>query len=318
MNISGWEFDFESLPRWDNRETMLDCKDYLYESPDATYACLLYSVTEVGMLNYRGFCAILQGKNAPELLLHIPYVNFEPYAKFSKDGKLLFLKALYRYGKRFILVLNLEKSKYAVVHFCAPVWYELEESDGGMFRITFDKEQTKDDRRIQRIKNTLIDTEQLNWRKWKPLAEGGELHLQRRGGWRDRFKSPDKIWEETIDLAISEQISVQEFVDLNQKKTLYYFVPFTQNENGKWFSNAMKNDQYPGDFQPAFTTLEACRSYLELKRMQHVIIKGDLKGLMKSMDSHPLTRDWGVVIDPYGDFIGIPPGIRITPKSLRY
>lgn len=106
MNIAGWEYGFESLPRWENREVMKDCKDYLTESGDASRACLIYSVTEVGMMNYLGFCAIFQNKENPELLLHIPYVNFEPYAKFSKDGKLLFLKALYRYGKRFILVID--------------------------------------------------------------------------------------------------------------------------------------------------------------------------------------------------------------------
>ena len=318
MNISGWEYDFESLPRWENRAVMFDCQDYLFESPDASRACLIYSVSEVGMMNHIGFCAIFQNKAAPELLLHIPYVNFMPQAKFSKDGNLLFLRASYRYGKRFILVLDLRAQKYAIVHFCAPVWYELVETESGLFQITFDTERNKDDRRIKHIKNTLIDPEALQWRKWKPLAEGGDLRLRQRGGWRDRFKSPEQIWEETLDLAISQQIGNQEFVDLNRKKTLYYFVPFTQKENGKWSSNAMKNDQIPGDFQPAFTTPEACQSYLEQNGMQHVIIKGTLQKMMKSMDSNPFTHHWGVVIDPYGDFVAIPGYIRVTPKSLRY
>ena len=318
MNLSGWEFDYTSLPHWDNHEKFAYCEDHVYESPDAKHACVLYSVIEARMMDYMGFCAILQNKDAPELLLNIPYVNFGQYAKFSKDSKLVFLKAIYRYGKRFILVLNLQKRAYAVVHFCAPVWYEIQESDDGTFHITFDPKQAKEDQRIQRIKNTLIDPSNLKWRKWKPLAEGGELHLQKRGGWRDRFKSPDEIWNETLDLVMSEQILVQEFVDLNQKKTLYSFVPFTQREDGKWFSNAMKNDQFSGDYFPVFTTLEACRDYLNLNGMQHVIIKGDLKSVMEALDAHPYTRDWGVVIDPYGDYVGIPPGVRITPKSLRY
>ncbi len=241
MNIAGWEYDFESLPRWENREVMKDCKDYLTESGDESRACLIYSVTEVSMMYYLGFCAIFQNKENPELLLHIPYVNFEPYAKFSKDGKLLFLKALYRYGKRFVLVIDLDAKKFAIFHFCAPFWYDLTEIEGGRFQIVFDMERDGDDRRIRYIKNTLIDPEQLIWRKWKPLAEGGDLHLRQRGGWRDRFKSPDQVWAETIDLAISQQIGIQEFVDLNYRKTLYYFVPFTQRENGKWYSRRESN-----------------------------------------------------------------------------
>ena len=113
--------------------------------------------------------------------------------------------------------------------------------DNLRFQIVFDMERDGDDRRIRYIKNTLIDPEQLIWRKWKPLAEGGDLHLRQRGGWRDRFKSPDQVWAETIDLAISQQIGIQEFVDLNYRKTLYYFVPFTQRENGKWYSRREPN-----------------------------------------------------------------------------
>lgn len=318
MNLSGWEFDFAGLPNWDNRETFLDCKDYLIESPDAAYACLLYSVTEASMMNYIGFCAVLENKNAPSLLINIRYVNFEPYAKFSRDGRILFLKAHYRYGKRFILILNVEKKTYAVAHFCAPVWYEIQESDAATFEIVFDPKQAREDRRIARIKNTVIDLHTLKWRKWRPLAEGGELHLQTGGRWRDRFKSPDQIWAETLDLVISQQIAVQEFVDLNRKKTLYHFVPFTQREDGKWCSNAMKNDQCPGEYLPVFTTLEACAEYLKMNGMQHVIFKSDLKGVMAKLDATPYTHNWGVVIDPWGDYIGIPPGVRITPKSLRY
>ena len=84
------------------------------------------------------------------------------------------------------------------------------------------------------------------------------------------------------------------------------------------YSNAMKNEQFPGDYQTAFTTLEACQSYLELNGMQHVIIKGTLKDMMQSIDSNPYTHYWGVVIDPYSDYVVIPPRIRITPRSLRY
>ncbi len=316
MNFSGWEFDATILPYWENHNKF-PCEDLLFEAPNAEYACLIYSVTEVSMLNYWGFGSILENKDAPRVLLNIKYVNFEPYVHFSKDGNLVFLKANYRYGKRFILVLNLRKKAFSIVHFCTPFCYDIVEKSDGLFEIVFD-EKTLSDPRSTQIKDTLINTQELRWRKWTVLEEGGDLNLQNRS-LKNLFKSADKIWEETIEKIDLGQMSTQEFIDQNRNKVLYYCSPFDTKENGKTTLSPMKNSTIEGDFFPAFTSLEACNDYLLISgRGPHVIIKGNLKDVMKILDSNYLLRDWGVIIDPYNDFVGIPPGMRITPKSLRY
>ena len=317
MNISGWNFDFTTLPYWNNRDSVY-CEDHLFESPNSEYACLIYSVTEVRMLSYYGFCAVFDNKENPSLILNIKYVNFEPYAYFSKDGELLFLKATYRYGKQFILVLNLKKKVFSVVHFCAPLYYDILQKNDGVFEIVFDEKTMQSDSRAKQISDTCIKLKDMRWRSWKILEDGGNLNLQNRNFW-NLFKSANKIWEESLKKFSLGQMSSQEFIDQNRNKILYYCLPFDTKENGKSVFSPMKNSTLEGDFFPAFTTIEFCKDYLEKSgRGPHVIIKGKLKDIMKSLDSHYLLRHWGVVIDPYNDFVGIPPGMRITPKSLRY
>jgi hypothetical protein len=61
--------------------------------------------------------------------------------------------------------------------------------------------------------------------------------------------------------------------------------------------------------------------YLECRGEGHLatqIRRTSLQKVMKLLDANPLTRDYGVVVDPHDAFVTIPPGIRVTPKSLRY
>lgn len=320
MNLQGWNINSESLPYWNNRETMLDCRDYLYESPTGDAACLIYSVTEVGMLKYWGFCAIYKNQQAPEMALCVRYVNFAPYARFSKDGNLVFLKATYRAGVRFILVLDLKKEVYATLKFApSNMEYDIREGDDGAFYTVFDKRTLQDDVCLAKLfHGTKIDPAHLRWRKWTALADGGDLHLQERG-LRHFFRSKESIWKESMAKMRLDAISGQEFVDVNRDKILYFFLPFKTDERGHTYARPLANTAFEGRYLPAFSTREACVDYLECRGEKYVIYKARLKKLMQVMDEHYPMREWGIAIDPHHEeSIAIPNTVRVTPKSLRY
>ena len=67
MKTTDWEYDFASLPRWDNRERIPYVYDEYYALPQSDTLCCLYSICEASMLNYLGFLAILKNKENPEL-----------------------------------------------------------------------------------------------------------------------------------------------------------------------------------------------------------------------------------------------------------
>ena len=101
INIQGWVLRPEVLPYWDNHNAFPNCEDHLYESPDGGAAVLIYSVIEVGMMNYPGFGAVFCNKTELALLLAIRSVNFAPFAQYSRDGSLVFLKQATAEGSIF-------------------------------------------------------------------------------------------------------------------------------------------------------------------------------------------------------------------------
>ena len=321
MNIQGWELHPETLPHWDNRDIFPSCEDHLFESPDGDTATLIYSVIEARMLDYRGFCAVYRDKQSPKLLLSIRYVNFVPFAHYSKDGNVIFLKASYRGGKRFLLVLDLKKEAYAVIHFSPPcLGYGIREGDNRVFTVCFTDDQLRADERLAELDGTKIDSRELKWRKWTALAEGEDLNLQGRG-LKCLFESKEKIWRESLKQVRLGCISAQEFVDVNRNKVLYWCSPFRMDAYGHVRIFALENPDMDGRYLPVFSSREACIDYLECRgegKLSQGIRRSRLKDVMKFLDSGPTTRDCGVVVDPHEAFVAIPPGVRVTPNSLRY
>lgn len=109
----------------------------------------------------------------------------------------------------------------------------------------------------------------------------------------------------------NNEISVQEFVNTNKNKVLYHTTPFFENSSGQHPNMLHSNDSDIVYF-PVFTEASALKKHmLMLGCMEHVIIKSDLKSVLDSLDSHPLTQEWGLVIDPHTSApIGLPPKIR--------
>ncbi len=320
--INGWTLDVETLPHW-NLETNLphggtEAPLFLLESSHDDVACLLYATMETRMSAYVGALAVFQNKQAPELLLSIRYVYFEQYAYFSDDGKFLFLKAIYRYGKRFVLLLNLRKKAYAILHFSPPDHdYQIRPLGNEVFEIFYDTALTMRDEKLQKFNHIKVDCRQLRWKSWNALSKGDDLNLQRRG-LDYAFKSKEKIWTESLELLRLDAISAQEFVDLNRDKTVYYFSPFKTDRYGHTKIFVLETPAIVGQFMPVFSSFDACKDYLECRGEKQVIYKKRLKDVMKYLDSGYPMRDFGVVIDPHLAFVAIPATVRVTPKSLRY
>lgn len=123
-------------------------------------------------------------------------------------------------------------------------------------------------------------------------------------------KESDK-WTTTYMQLQNKEISIRQFVNINADKTLYYSTPAGEDESGNprlWILST------PGDelkYYPAFSDITACKSFFpSIGRSQFIIIEGDLRNVLNSMDD-PLLKEFGVVVDPHSSFpIAIPPGIR--------
>lgn len=132
------------------------------------------------------------------------------------------------------------------------------------------------------------------------------------------FLSRVNKWEASIKKLRNNEMTLQEFVNANEGKVLYYTVPFFENEKGP-FANALNAPGSDVMFFPAFSNPADLESHVAaIGGKEHLVIKGDLKGVLDLLDSHLLIRDWGVVIDPNSqDSVGIPPHVRVQPKCLR-
>lgn len=128
-----------------------------------------------------------------------------------------------------------------------------------------------------------------------------------------------KKWNDSVKKLQNNEITVQQFVDLNDKMVLYYSTPLGTDKDGKNCVYAMKNHINEFTYFPAFSTKDACKSHFDsANRDGYLIIKGDLRGALHSLDSHPMFSEWGLVINPTGQiYIGIPPHIRVRPKCLQ-
>ncbi len=320
MDLKGWEYDCDSLPFWKDRR-----ESHLFELPNADLACLRYYTVDTFARTTRDFCAILSQKRKPVLLLHILEIEISPEACLSRDLRYLILRARYRREKSFLLLLDLAEKKFAVEH-VVPIHreYSIEEREDGIFDLLIcgqdptTLESTAENAWLQGSMRRTFSLKAKRWRDWSALSEGRELNLQQRSLF-SVFKSRERIWRESVELVRFGMISAQEFVDRNQSKHLYFTSPFVVEKNGKVKAVSIQNEVFAGHYLPAFTTKEACIAYYRAQNWESVALcRATLKRLMRTMDAHYVTHEWGIVINPNGSSLVIPPGVRVTPKSLRY
>ena len=100
-------------------------------------------------------------------------------------------------------------------------------------------------------------------------------------------------WDVAVRKLKNGEISIQDFVNANQNKTLYYSTPFFENENGQ-HPNVLQTNGSDIMFFPAFSSISNLKAHMTaIGCTEHLIVKGDLKGVLDSLDSHPLIQVWG-------------------------
>ena len=125
-------------------------------------------------------------------------------------------------------------------------------------------------------------------------------------------KKNNNIWNVSVHKLINNQLSVEEFANINAKKTVFYSTPFGEDKNGKPQLWVLKSERSNTVCYPVFLSKETCRDFLSaMGRAAFTIIEGDLKGALESLDAHPMLKEFGLVIEPNSNSpIEIGPEIR--------
>lgn len=180
MRTTDWNFNFESLPRWDNRKECYVYDEYHY-LPESDTLCCIYSIMEASMCNYIGFLAVLKNKSNPKLILNIAKgYNFCDNFSASKDGRLLFLQPTVYYKElngslRPILIIDVIDNKFSFVSTdnVNPL-YKIIEVDKSSFKIEAYESQ-KNDERLSALCKKTIRTDQLKWHKLSKIESLPEM-----------------------------------------------------------------------------------------------------------------------------------------------
>ena len=175
MKTTDWKFDFSSLPRWDNRNSIPYVYDEFFEIPQSDTLCCIYSIAEVSMCNPLGFLAIIKGKQKPELFFNITEgICFCPNVSAGKDGNLLFLQpSIYNKDtntiSRPILIIDIARRVFS--YFATDnqnPCYHVVELNNNVFRIEADASQKKNDKHLRALCRKKI---RINRLKWHDLSE---------------------------------------------------------------------------------------------------------------------------------------------------
>ena len=115
MRTTDWNFNFSSLPRWDNRERLHYVYDEFYEIPEKDMLVCIYSVAEVSMMNYQGFLAILRNKEKPELVLNIADFSFYVDFYYGQGDEFYVLQPALQLPEknRPVLILDMPNNRFS-------------------------------------------------------------------------------------------------------------------------------------------------------------------------------------------------------------
>lgn len=168
-----WNYDFTSLPWWNNREELGGVYDRFYEIPQSDTLCCLYSIYEITMGNDLGFLAVLRNKETPELVL-TSQINFAVHLSANSAGNLIFLHP-YLYDKSThqskcpILILDIQRKRFSYVRTnnrCPG--YKVIEKKKAVFTIEADEYQRKHNKELKALHGKKI---RINWLKWHDLNQ---------------------------------------------------------------------------------------------------------------------------------------------------
>lgn len=166
-----WEFDFSSLPRWDNRNELWGVYDKFFEIPQSDTLCCLYSIYEATMCNYLGFLAVLRNKEEPRLVLNST-VNFCINFSVNSEGNLIFLQPyLHNWTTNQsqcpILILDIEKNQFAFLRTANRCpGYKVVQKNKSVFVIEADEYQRKHNKALKALHGKKI---RINWLRWHEM-----------------------------------------------------------------------------------------------------------------------------------------------------
>ncbi len=175
-----WDFDFSSLPHWDNRNTIPYVFDNFHHIPKSDTLCCIYSIAEVSMGRYMGFLAILKNKEKPELVLNVAdKINFYRNFFVNQSGNIIFLQP-FIYNKATkksscpIMILDIANSKFAYYHadnynLC----YKIIELSDCIFGIE-SNESPKGDELLDALTKQKIDLRCLEWYDFSQIKKQSE------------------------------------------------------------------------------------------------------------------------------------------------
>ena len=183
MRTTDWNWDFSTLPYWDNREQLPYVFDEFYELPQSDILCCLYSVAEASMMNYMGFLAIFRNRENPELILNVTDFPFCVNFSASDDGNLLFLQPSIYLGEksltvRPVLVLDIKNSRFSYIRTanCCPT-YKVIQKKANVFEIEADELQRRNNRPLSALHARKIRTRWLRWYKMDQLSDLPQMIL---------------------------------------------------------------------------------------------------------------------------------------------
>ena len=184
MKTTDWKFDFSSLPRWNNRESIPYVYDEFFEISQNDTLCCIYSIAEVSMCNNLGFLAIVKNKEKPELFLNISEgFCFYPKVFVSKDGNLIFLQpSIFNQHTNTAvipsLIIDLSKHAFAYFEFDNHTpYFEIVEVKRNIFKIVDEPQQNKIRKRLRSLIGRKIRINSLKWYDISKLVSLPEMLL---------------------------------------------------------------------------------------------------------------------------------------------
>ena len=124
------------------------------------------------------------------------------------------------------------------------------------------------------------------------------------------------LWQKFIEKLKSGEISLQEFINLNADKRIYYSTPAGENAEGKTVLWVQHNSQLNVTFYPAYTSAELCSdAFSKAGRRGFAVIEGTLKSALASLDSSPPLQEFGLMVHDEGGSLAIPPKMRVEEKT---
>ena len=125
-------------------------------------------------------------------------------------------------------------------------------------------------------------------------------------------KKPVYSWEQSLEALNNDTISLQEFINRNASHPLYYSTPVGENREGKptvWLLCSDKSDM---PFYPTFLSKDLCyQSLTSAGRKDFLIIQGTLESALSSLDTSPLLKEVGLLIQGSDGQLAIPPNMRV-------